>query len=222
MSIKNNKDVLLRWLNIRDTESYEVWSTGPEIQEETQLRVEDLNDAVEILYEEGLITRINALGTSPYNFAQIRINPRGKYEVQSEDSNGLEPIQDARKKLLFFSYSSKDRQKVGKICDILVEQYNIDVFRAHDTIEVTHDWRERIKENLDKCDGLVAYVTRNFRNSEWTYQECGWVAGRGIPIYSLFIMKKLPNGFLEELQGTRITHHSDPSEIAHKIGEVFQ
>lgn len=125
------------------------------------------------------------------------------------------------KKLLFFSYSSKDSIKVGELCDILVREYDYEIFRAHDTIKVTQEWRAEIKENLANCDGLVAYITRNFRGSEWTYQECGWVAGRGVPIYSLFIMKKIPEGFIEERQGTRITEKTDVKEIARKIDEVF-
>ena len=126
------------------------------------------------------------------------------------------------KKLLFFSYSSEDKKKVGKICDILEKDFNYNVFKAHETIKVAREWRDKIKENLDNCDGLVAYITRKFRGSEWTYQECGWVACRGIPIYPLLIMKKIPDGFIEERQGSRITEETDAREIATKINEAFE
>lgn len=221
MTIEGNMDKILRWLYEKDKEDPEKWYNGPILQENLRLRAQDMNDAVDVLWENDLITRINWMGTSPYRFGQIRINPHGKYEIEKQKSVGEEIIRDAKKKLLFFSYSVKDKGKVGEICDILVKDHNFDVFRAHDTIKVTHEWRARIKESLNKCDGLVAYVTRKFRGSEWTFQECGWVACRGVPIYSLFIMKKIPRGFIEELQGSRISHKTDPKEIAQKISDAF-
>lgn len=221
MTLQNNMDRLLRWLYEKDKEDSEIWLQGPEIQDNLQLRIPEINDALDLLYDNGLIDRMSWMGTAPYNFGQIRINPQGKYEVESVNSKKDLPVFDARKKLLFFSYSTKDRVKVGEICDILTGDYNFDVFKAHDTIRVTQEWRTEIKENLDNCDGLVAYITRNFRSSEWTYQECGWVAGRGIPIYSLFIMKKIPSGFIEERQGTRILDSTEPKEIAQQINGAF-
>jgi hypothetical protein len=142
------------------------------------------------------------------------------YTTLYEDSQVFKPATGAEraheKKLLFFSYSSKDSKKIGEICDILTKEYNYDLFRAHDTIKVTREWRDEIKKNLANCDGLVAYITRHFRRSEWTYQECGWIAGRDIPIYSLFIIKKIPDGFIEERQRTRINEKMNAKEVAKK------
>ena len=221
MSVQSNMEKILRWLYEKDKENSEMWYKGPTVQEYLQIRIQDMNDAVTILYENGFIDRMNWLGTAPYSFGQIRINPRGKYEFEKKDSISEGSVRDARKKLLFFSYSVKDREKVGEICDILVDNYNFNVFKAHDTIKVTQEWRGEIKDNLDNCDGLVAYITRDFRVSTWTFQECGWAAGRGIPIYSLFIMKKIPGGFIEERQGTRISYETDPKAIAQKIDDAF-
>lgn len=45
----------------------------------TGLNVADLNDAVDFLEDRGLIERLDALGTHPYNFYGIILNERGRY-----------------------------------------------------------------------------------------------------------------------------------------------
>jgi len=181
---------------------------GPELlsilKERTRdntLQPYDIKDAVAILREVRAVrvfTSMNAL-TREYGFDVVWITPFGRNYLKGRKvSQAFKPAKVAErargKTLLFFSYSSKDSKKVGEICNILEKDYNYDCFKAHDTIKVTQVWRAKIKENLDNCDGLVAYITRNFRGSEWTYQECGWVAGRKVPIYSFFIMKKYQRG----------------------------
>lgn len=215
MPVKTNMIKLLRWLFRKDNAKPELWYNGPAIQEKLKIRTPELNDAVELLTDEDFITRMNWMGTAPYIFGQIRINARGKNFLETRD------FDEASRKLLFFSYSTKDKESVGLICAALEDEYNFKVFRAHDNIKITDDWRERIKENLNNCDGLIAYISRSFRGSEWTYQECGWIAARGKPIFSLFIMKKIPGGFIEEKQGMRITEEMDHYSVAQRINDVF-
>lgn len=208
--------------------------TGPELlsifkdRGNNTIQSYEIKDAVAILREENYVDAFIGMGPLPgeYGFYNVWITPLGRnYLKRRNVSQTLKLSESAdrknEKKLIFFSYSSKDNKKVGEICEILEKDYKFNVFKAHETIKVTQEWRTKIKENLDNCDGLVAYITRNFRGSEWTYQECGWVAGRHKPIYSLFLMKKIPDGFLEEMQGTRIGYKTDEKEIARKINEAF-
>ena len=125
-------------------------------------------------------------------------------------------------KLIFFSYNNRDMKDVGKIADRLHNKYGYEVFRAHDkeSIDNDEDWRIKIRENLENCDLLVAYVNRNFRGSAWTHQECGWVMARGIPIYSLIFMKKIP-GLLEAKQGTKLKPPLDYGKVAQDIHDFF-
>lgn len=62
-----------------------------------------------------------------------------KTDLFLEEYRGFIKDKKTMKKLLFFSYSSKDKIMVGKICNILEKEYNYNVFRAHDTIEETED-----------------------------------------------------------------------------------
>lgn len=213
---------------------YAYKKTGPELlsilkdRSYNKIQSYEIKDTVAILREANYVKVFQTVHflAEDYGFDQVWITPLGRNYLKSRNvSQALKPSEGTErksgKKLIFFSYSSKDSKKVGEICEILEKDYNYDVFKAHETIKVTQEWRAKIKENLDNCDGLVAYITRNFRGSEWTYQECGWVAGRRKPIYSLFIMKKIPDGFLEEMQGTRISYKTDVKEIARKINDAF-
>ena len=149
----------------------------------------------------------------------------GKYLLNNlwdDYYEGYNTVKKGKKRQLFFSYSSKDKKNVGKISKILKAKYNYSVFKAHDinSIDIDEKWRAEIQRNLRICDGLIAYVTRRFRFSEWTNQECGWVMARGIPIYSLLEMKSIP-GFLEEKQGVRITHPINYERVAKDIHEFI-
>ena len=129
MSIESNTRKILRWLYEQDNGKPEEWYQGPIIQEKLELRVHELNDAVSVLDERGLITRMNWMGTSPYRFGQIRINPHGKNEFEKQIANDT-GTRDFSQKLLFFSYSVNDKEIVGEVSNILVNKYGFDVFRA--------------------------------------------------------------------------------------------
>ena len=132
------------------------------------------------------------------------------FGVQDRGKNGL----------LFFSYSSKDRKIVGKISDSLELQFNYHVFRAHDTIKISRNWREEIKRNLDECSGLVAYVTEDFIMSPWTNQECGWALSRGITVYPIYRTSNKP-GLLEEIQGHVIGRRIHVESTVKRINDTF-
>jgi hypothetical protein len=66
--------------------------------------------------------------------------------------NGYSTTSNSNEKSLFFSYSTKDKQIIGKICKVLEDKYGFSVFRAHDDIEPSAIWREEIKKNLEDSD----------------------------------------------------------------------
>lgn len=123
---------------------------------------------------------------------------------------------------LFFSYNINDKEIVGKISKILESKYGYTIFRAHDTIPGGKIWRDTLRENLTKCEGLVAYVTENFLSSFYAHQECGWVMARkNIPIFPLFLTDTKP-GLLEEWQGKPIEGSPDPNYVAELINDAFK
>jgi hypothetical protein len=56
--------------------------TGRELAERTNLSPDEINDAITILVESGLADWLQTLGTGPFDFNEVWITPRGRYEVE--------------------------------------------------------------------------------------------------------------------------------------------
>jgi hypothetical protein len=122
---------------------------------------------------------------------------------------------------IFLSYSNKDKFLAGKIAKILGEK-DIDVFLAHEDIEVSQEWRIEILKHLNSDNFLVSLLTDNYETSTWANQEAGYMMGKGGKVISLIVgdtdVKKF--GFLESLQG--ITIEDENFEVcADKIVEML-
>ena len=93
MSIENNATNILIKLYKFDEENGRAVYPGSKLIHLTQLKPDDINDAVDYLEERGLIERLNWKGTDPFTFGQIELNSKGRYiyqEIQkshAENSN---------------------------------------------------------------------------------------------------------------------------------------
>jgi len=103
---------------------------------------------------------------------------------------------------IFISHVSNIKTKAMALKTEL-NKYNIKSFVAHEDIEPTKEWKKEIENALHTMDALVALITEDFSDSDWTEQEVGFALGAGklvIPIragrdpYGLF-------GHLQGLQG---------------------
>lgn len=103
----------------------------------------------------------------------------------------------------FLGYSTADKEMAGRIKDNL-EFYGIEIFLAHETLEISDEWRETILGELKECDFYIALVSQNFKESEWTDQEFGSALARNVPIYPLGFGLK-PYGFFEKFQSSLIS-----------------
>ena len=56
--------------------------TGRELEERTNLSPDEINDAISILVEAGLADWLQTLGTGPFDFNEVWITPRGRYELE--------------------------------------------------------------------------------------------------------------------------------------------
>jgi len=73
------------------------------------------------------------------------------------------------KRKAFISYSHKDREYAAQAKTALAE-IGIDAFLAHQDIEVSAEWQERIKKELRACDVFVALLSADFLSSKWAPQ----------------------------------------------------
>lgn len=115
----------------------------------------------------------------------------------------LERREDTKR--TFLSYSHNDRILAGKIAAFLRGR-GVDVFLAHEDIEISEEWRDEIHRNLRNCDILLALLTPSFKESVWTNQEAGYMMGRERKVVPLIVgetdIKEF--GFLEALQGIQV------------------
>ena len=112
---------------------------------------------------------------------------------------------------VFISYSMEDKEVGAKIKRIL-EDLGIKSFMAHEDIEVSEEWKQRILTELKEADIFIPILSDDFRNSDWCSQEAGIASYRGILIIPLSIDEIKPYGFMSHRQGKPIHRRTIPSE----------
>ena len=106
--------------------------------------------------------------------------------------------------IAFISYSHVDREYARQAKQVL-EEVGVTAFLAHEDLEVSEEWKERIIEELKICDFFVPLLSKDFRRSKWAPQEAGFIASRPeVRIAPLSIDGTIPFGFIEQFQSGRI------------------
>jgi len=82
-TIQNNANRILKALAKQPRqEGVNAELTGAELAHATQLTPNEINDAVSVLREAGLVEWLQTLGTGPYDFNSVWITARGRYETE--------------------------------------------------------------------------------------------------------------------------------------------
>lgn len=117
---------------------------------------------------------------------------------------------------IFLSYSHLDKRLAGKIKTYL-RQYGLKVFLAHDDIEPSEEWADKILEELRDCDVFMPILTKHFNKSNWTDQETGCA----------LILNKLilplkgdvdPHGFISRYQARGL----NKADVAKSLSRVMR
>ena len=114
----------------------------------------------------------------------------------------------------FVSYSHLDREFGGQVKAVL-EEVGIDAFLAHEDLEVSEEWQQRILSELRRCDLFVPLLSKNFLASKWAPQEAGFIASRfpEVVLAPLSIDGTTPFGFLSHVQSSRIRSEGVTREL---------
>src|SRR5687768_1855742 len=100
----------------------------------------------------------------------------------------------------FISYSYEDRAFGTQAKDVLGAA-SIDAFMAHDDLEVTDHWRDRILEELRRCELFVPLLSEHFLRSKWAPQEIGFIVSRpDVVIAPLSLDGTRSFGFISPIQ----------------------
>ena len=113
----------------------------------------------------------------------------------------------------FISYSVADKDWGARVKTAL-ESLGVGSFLAHDDMQVSELWRDRIIEELREVDIFVAILSSSFRSSEWCSQEVGFIISRPeVTLVPLTIDGTTPYGFMSALQGRRISQDREFTSI---------
>lgn len=137
-----------------------------------------------------------------------RANPQYKIgnTTQTIDQDSLERIWgDAEKLHVFISHKDSIKDRAHKLKELLAE-YGAIAFVAHDDIEEGEEWLDAMEKALFSSDALIALLSDDFKDSEWTDQEVGIAFGRQLPILPIKLEKTTnPYGFMGKIQGYGLT-----------------
>lgn len=122
--IEKNQLVILQFLYEVATKTEGKASIdGNALRNATGLEPTQINDAAELLHDEGLINLHKALGTAPYGFCFVEINARGKSRIQEYSLPTSAPI--ATDSIRQRKTSAKDPRRV-----FVVHGRNLEVYDA--------------------------------------------------------------------------------------------
>ena len=111
----------------------------------------------------------------------------GEYHLTTKGyDEWLFPTGPVDEKSIFVSYATEDAVFAGKLKEHL-ETAGLRVFLAHEDIEPTAEWRDRLISDLKTCNTFIALRTKNYLNKQYTEQECGFALALDKRILSICI-----------------------------------
>ena len=109
----------------------------------------------------------------------------------------------------FISYQTTDKHAARRI-QRLLEEVGVTSFLAHEDIQVSAVWRDKILEEIGKSDLFISLLSANYFESPWCVQESGIAAFRDIIALPLSLDGSIPQGFAGNIQSMKI----DPETVS--------
>lgn len=135
------------------------------------------------------------------NYFKLR-EDRAGYVITSEGYDSwLFPDGHVDSRAIFVSYAVKDKRLAGNLKKEL-EKNGLKVFLAHEDIEPTERWRDKIISDLKSSSIFIALRTKNYLGRAYTEQECGFALALNKRILTISIETNSEDmGFCSEFQG---------------------
>ena len=104
--------------------------------------------------------------------------------------------------------AARDKLFGGTVKQCL-EKLGFSCFLAHEDLQVSEEWKERIIEELKRVDVFVIVLSKAFKASDWCSQEIGYIVSRkDVLIVPLSVDGTTPYGFISHLQGQNVKETS--------------
>lgn len=100
---------------------------------------------------------------------------------------------------VFLSHSNKDKKIAAELKSIL-SQYDIQVFLAHEDIDVGEEWLAKLYDEIQNCNVFFMLLSPNYHVSKYTDQEAGMALNMNKPILQICIDETEPYGFTSKYQ----------------------
>ena len=140
--------------------------------------------------------------------------------AQSIPVDALERIWGHEHVRLFLSHRATVKVETAQLKKAFL-RCGIAAFVAHEDIEPTQEWQREIERALFSMDALVALLTADFHDSNWTDQEVGVAVGRGVPLIAVRLGCD-PYGLMGKSQGLGGCSWADTSGIAVKVFHLLK
>lgn len=121
--------------------------------------------------------------------SQSRLSPQMLYKTKDDYA--------------FISYQTDDKLTARNIKEIL-EGIGIEGFLAHENINVSEEWENKILEEMAKVSIFICLLSQSYLLSPWCMQEAGVAAFRNITIIPLSLGDVIPTGFIRKYQAVKI------------------
>jgi len=122
---------------------------------------------------------------------------------------------------IFLSHADEDRS-VAKQIAVEMKKHGVNVFVAHDDIEVgTVDWENLLKDNIINCDNFVVLLTDNFHKANYTDHEVGIAFALKKRIFPIRFDDTPVYGFLAKIQAKKISHEIKSDQIESLVNTMI-
>ena len=129
-----------------------------------------------------------------------------EYEIDENVSYRTQTDESMEQYDIFVSHSHEDYEQVKALVDV-VKNYGFSVFLAHRDIKPSAEWGKEILRVLKSAPVFIAYLTPNFKKSNWCDQEVGVGFSNGVKFVPIIALQNTnPYGFIGKFQGLRLPH----------------
>ncbi|HWB14142.1 MAG TPA: toll/interleukin-1 receptor domain-containing protein [Pirellulales bacterium] len=241
---ERNNESLLREIivnggvSIHEGWDYDNWDGGTyghavtlTLPEDIFLRAIDSKEEFESRIAEGL-NKLNRVQNEHVSrvFIEMQTTAQDKWREEtgvyrppvpahSIPADALQRIWDGYHVRVFLSHKATVKVQASRLKQSFA-RCGIGAFVAHEDIEPTQEWQREIERALFSMDALVALLTQDYHESNWTDQEVGVAIGRGVPLIAVRLGSD-PYGLMGKGQGLGGCSWSNTDDIALKVLQLL-